>query len=91
MTAPTMRAMRICTAVRSGDEADAAGLFGAELDVGESRGGDDVGVALAVGEADVGRAASSALEIDFFTAAAGSLVSKLSSRPVFAMPMRIST
>jgi hypothetical protein len=34
---------------------------------------------------------SSALEIDFLTAAAASFVSKLSSRPVFAMPMRIST
>ena len=32
-----------------------------------------------------------ALAIDFFTAAAGSFVSKLSSRPVFMMPMRIST
>jgi hypothetical protein len=35
--------------------------------------------------------ASSAVATDFFTSAAASFVSKLSSRPVFAMPMRIST
>src|SRR6478735_3892075 len=53
-TAPTMNAMRICmSGVRSGDETDAARLLGAELDVRESRGGDDVRVALRVGEGDV--------------------------------------
>lgn len=38
----------------SGEEADATRLLGAELDVGEVRGRNQVGVALHVGEAQVG-------------------------------------
>src|SRR6478736_3385579 len=54
-TAPTMNAMRICmsSGSGSGDEADAARLFGAELDVGQARGRDDVRVALGIGERHV--------------------------------------